>query len=39
MWKWRMSSEEPCQGHDAWMYQLLSLNTLTKMQVDGEYDS
>lgn len=39
MWKRRMSSEELCQGRDAQMYQFLSLNTLTNIQVDDEYDS
>lgn len=39
MRRWRMSSEELCQGHDAQMYEFLSLNTLTKIQVDDDYDS
>lgn len=39
MWRWRISSEELCQGHDARMYEFLLLNTLIKLQVDDEYDS
>lgn len=39
MWRWRISSEELCQGHDARMYEFLLLNTLTKLQVDDDYDT